>query len=231
MPANDYVRTLTSYELEAVVDMDDLYGIDGSYLRGYQEDQLHIFTASGSIDTNDKDQFVYAAVGSDQAAIVRTAGGKDLVLVAEGNTYVNTGKNDDTIIVGGGNNLNSHYLDAGKGDDTYIISKWSNNVTISESGGNDTLILDDKISAEGLTFNQVGDNLEITDTDQSGSVITIEDYFANPFGGLGTFFKAFGIDINALLSAFGYENKNQIETIVVEGQTYDFDEYVQEHLL
>jgi len=198
----------TNEIIENVIEVFDQYfGTNVSNITtDYQEDQWVQLDEPDQYKASKDGEFIISFNGANMSSLITGSNGNDFVITGESNDVVKTGKGDDTILVGYGKDGTFQELYGGKGNDTYYIVKWSGDVTIHEDTGNDTLVLDQRILAEDITFARGEDNeLIITDTNQSGSTITIESFFDD-------------------------DDRYQLETIVVEGQEYDFAEYVQEHL-
>jgi len=238
--SNPNTKTPTSESIEFMIEnmSSYFYDTDVSYLRDYQESQLYELTEPGTFNKTNKGDIFVVSYNScipdttyNASSTIKTGSGNDFVVLGRGNDVAKLGSGNDTVVIDSTNSNENTWREVygGSGNDEYDIVKGLGTTVIHEDGGDDKLVFERKISAEDLSFEQDDDDLMITDTD-GGSVIIVENYFADPFGGLGALLKAYGIDTSAL-SALGIENKNLIETIVIEGQAYDFDEYVQDHLV
>lgn len=112
---------------------------------------------------------------------INSGAGNDVISAGWGSDVINAGAGDDTITTGGGNDI----VRAGLGNDTIIADQWSDDKyyyargdgrdTLTDSGGMDTLVLEN-IRSDQLWFTHVGNDLNVSVVGSSDGV-TIKNWY------------------------------------------------------
>lgn len=148
---------------------DVLYGGEGNdTMRGGNDNDL-IFGETGVdmlygnagddiIDGGSQSDLAFGGIGSD--TLIGGYGSDDLY-----------GEIGNDLLIGGRDN---DTLDGGDGDDVYLYNLGDGDDTIIDTDGANALKLTD-IQVEEVSFNQVGNNLQITMP--NGDVVTVQDFF------------------------------------------------------
>ncbi|WP_331774714.1 calcium-binding protein [Sulfurospirillum sp. 1612] len=93
--------------------------------------------------------------GGEGDDVLNSAGGNDSLQGGAGNDVLNAGTGDDTLE--GGTGVDT--LKGGLGNDIYVFNKGDGKDKLSDEGGTDTIKFGDGISKEDLIFKQVGYDL------------------------------------------------------------------------
>lgn len=129
-------------------------------------DVVYALAGADTVNAGTGDDSVHGGDGDD---ILNGEADNDQLFGGAGIDTISGGDGDDIISGGAGDDI----LSGGAGDDTYLFATGDGTNTITEDGGFDTIDLDEGIAIGDITFNQVGDDLEVT----IASGFTITDFY------------------------------------------------------
>ena len=99
----------------------------------------------------------------------------DVIYGNGGHDTISAGAGNDTLIGGIGNDI----LNGGMGDDAYVYNLGDGYDTISDTGGSDKIKFGSGVSAENLSFEQIGQNLRIYVNGKDSEGLLINNQFGN----------------------------------------------------
>lgn len=172
-------------------------GGDNVITAGSGNDTINTDWGNSTINAGDGNNTIVATGGN---TTVITGAGADTITTSYGNDVVNSGAGNDTISTGwGADTINAGAGDdiirtggggdtvrGGLGNDTIIADQWSNDTylfaagdgqdSIADSGGQDTLVLEN-IGSSQLWFTHTGNDLNVSVIGTTDSV-TLKDWYS-----------------------------------------------------
>lgn len=152
---------------------------------------------------------------------ISTGSGNDRITTSYGNDVIKTGNGNDTIIVGYGNKD----IDGGKGVNKIVYrGGFGGYDTVHSGSGKDYIYLTSK-TRDDLSYSKKGKDLVVTYDEDTGSSVTITDYFAKKGKTSVRYIKLAGGDYLDLIKEYSsVVNKNcakNISTGFIGGRGHD----------
>ncbi|MEW6454449.1 MAG: calcium-binding protein, partial [Pseudomonadota bacterium] len=147
-------------------------------------------------------------VGGDGDDVLNGDAGNDTLNGGAGDDTLNGGAGNDTLIGGAGNDVldggaGNDALRGGTGNDTYVFGLGSGNDTIDNSdGGSDRVLFGAGIAAADLTFNKVGNDLQVLIAGASDT-LTVTNWFLGSSYQVGSFVLSDGSAVPVQVVVFG----------------------------